>query len=417
MFIAPLFTPIFTIDFSRQDFVMSHSSKSLDDKSFVPYRVQKGRPRESDGWLWAERMKPDGLWVYVRHKASNRTFCISGRHPDADTWYLIKNYPHFVEMNNIDLQELALSLRNSNEEKISLMEERNIAKSNLDCAKQIIENIKQEKIGLIDELEQKEKAWLDAKNDLLNCQYERQIHKSRAANLEDEIKAMHSDRSRAANLEDEIKAMRSERQIHKSRAANLEDEIKAMHSDRSVEEVRIKKLMLTNATLLADLQKTVGEIAEAVNQNTKQIDLHAKQSMMHTELTTASLKTMCKTRGISREQGLLKEVLFDDLVEVVKALPGPGSPGANPKFRCCCSQRYPTKIAVILMQHLPNGTYTFAEIANALGEDPWRLIAVSLSVETLKTTSKSFKRKKVDYRGDVVVNEETTVFHRFLDIY
>ena len=37
-------------------------------------------------------------------------------------------------MNNIDLQELALSLRDSNEEKISLMEEQNIAKSNLDSA-------------------------------------------------------------------------------------------------------------------------------------------------------------------------------------------------------------------------------------------------------------------------------------------
>jgi hypothetical protein len=69
--------------------------------------------------------------------------------------------------------------------------------------------------------------------------------------------------------------------------------------------------------------------------------------------------------------------LFDDIVEVIKAMPGPRTNGANPKLRHCSSQRYPNKIAVLLQQYLPNGDYTFEKIAEALNDDVWRLISVS----------------------------------------
>ena len=79
--------------------------------NFTPYRVNTKHPRPSDGWLWCEKMQPDGLWVYVRHRDSDRTFRFSGRHPDADNWYMIKNHPEFVELvNELDCIYKFLSL-------------------------------------------------------------------------------------------------------------------------------------------------------------------------------------------------------------------------------------------------------------------------------------------------------------------
>jgi hypothetical protein len=357
---------------------MSHPVKAIEINT--PYKICGAA---TDGYLWKEVNNK----IYIRHNSSNRFFALQS-HPGKDTMYLIENYPLAVLTNNITAQNIALQVK-------QYEDDLNTAVENLKEKDTAIENLERENIetqSIVANLRYYDNELIKHKDQIIENLMALKIKKKKE--VEDEcikarnfilagdgkivFKVLHKDLATAIVS---VKKQLASIQIQKEKIQ--------IEKDLAVKEgARCANVLSLHTTILQSVVELLKNMTDAM----RVIDENNMVRLNNNTQNAANL--------LLKENRLILSVLYDDILRMMQLVVEGGGSGNNPKYGYGLSRKYPSRLAVIMQSALPNGVYTLSALAKQLNGDVWAMVFRTVTVistiemeRRMGSTSYKMKRK------------------------
>lgn len=369
---------------------MSHPVKAIEVNT--PYKILGAA---TDGYLYKEANNN----VYIRHNKSNRVFTLQC-HPGKDTMYLIENYPLSVLTNNITAQKIALQVKQYEDDLSKAMD-------NIKEKDTVIENLERENIAtqsIVASLRYYDNELIKHKDQIIENLMALKIKKRKE--VEDEcikarnfilagngkivFKVLHKDLAEAITS--------ANRQLV---SIQEQKEKIQMEKDLAVKEgARCANVLSLHTTILQSMVELLKNMTDAM----RVIDENNRVRLNNNTQNAAAL--------MLKENRLILSVLYDDILRMMQLIVEGGGSGNNPKYGYGLSRKYPSRLAVIMQNALPNGVYTLSQIAKQLNSDVWAIVFRTISVlstivmeRRMGSTSYKIKRKLSACSSDFLARE------------